>query len=92
MTDSATTPFSNRCSILAELWVEYKNDVEFEDFIEYNDLGLPLAYAISAEIISTSKVAENFINETFDLFLQVLGLEGDTGFETLADVIVLAQK
>lgn len=92
MTDSATTPFSNRCSILAELWVEYKNDVEFEDFIEYNDLGLPLAYAISAEIISVSKVAENFVNETFDMLLDILGLESDTGFETLADVFVLAQK
>lgn len=92
MTDSATTPFSNRCDILAELWTGYKNDVEFEDFIEYNDLGLPLAYAISAGIVAKSDLAEGFVNETFDLFLDVLGLESDTGFETLADVLVLAQS
>lgn len=92
MTDSATTPFSNRCDILAELWTEMKGDVQFEDFFDYNDLGLPLAYAISAGIVAKSDLSEGFVNETFDLFLDVLGLESDTGFETLADVLVLAQS
>lgn len=92
MTDSATTPFSNKCDILAELWTEYKNDVQFDDFFDYNDLGLPLAYAISAQIVQSSKIAEDFINETFALFLDVLGIESDTGFESLADVLMLASN
>ena len=91
MTDSATTPFSNRCDILAELWLEYKNDTEFEDFFDYNDIGLPLAYAISTGIVAKSDLAENFINETFDMFIDILSLE-DTGFDTLADVMMLAQN
>jgi hypothetical protein len=92
MTDSATTPFSNKCDILAELWTEYKNDSQFQDFFDYNDLGLPLAYAISTQVISSTKLAENFVGETFDLFLDVLGIQEDTGFETLADVLMLASN
>ena len=92
MTENTTTGFSNRCDILAELWVEYKNDVDFEDFIDYNDLGLPLAYAISVGIVSKSDLAENFINETFDLLLDVLSIEKDTGFDTLADVLMIARS
>jgi len=88
MTDKISTPFSNRCDILAELWVEYKHDTEFEDFLDYNDLGLPLAYAISTDIIPVSPKAEMFVNETFDLFLSSLE-RTDEGFESLSDLMLL---
>lgn len=88
MTEKPTTHFSNKCDILAELWVEYKNDVQFEDFIEYNDLGLPLAYSISTGIIPVSPRAEMFVNETFDLFLVALERQ-DEGFESLEDLLLL---
>ena len=88
MTEKPTTHFSNKCDILAELWGEYKNDVQFEDFIEYNDLGLPLAYSISTGIIPVSPRAEMFVNETFDLFLVALERQ-DEGFESLEDLLLL---
>lgn len=88
MTDSTSTPFSNKCEILGDLWIEYKNDTEFQDFIEYNDLGLPLAYAIANGIVETSPIAEGFITETFDLFLAGLEIE-DSGFEALEDILIL---
>lgn len=83
-----TTTFEARCDILGELWVGYKGDPEFEDFISYNDLGLPLAYAISTEIVKSTPKAEMFINETFDLLLSGLGKE-DEGFDSLDDLIGL---
>lgn len=86
MTDSPTTPFSNRCDILGQLWIDYKNDPEFDDFIEYNDLGLPLAYAISTEIVLSTVKAEMFINETWELFLSGLELT-DEGFDSLDDIL-----
>lgn len=75
-----------RCRILAELWMDYRGDVEFQDFIEYNDLGLPLAYAISEGIVEKTDIASNFINEAFDILLAALGVE-DTGFESLEDML-----
>ncbi len=80
------TPFPTRCRILSELWMDYRGDVEFQDFIEYNDLGLPLAYAISEGIVEKTEIASNFINEAFDILLAALGVE-DTGFESLEDML-----
>ena len=84
------TPYSNRTQILSDLWLNYKQDVEFADFVDYNDLGLPLAYAIANGVVSSSDLAEAFINETFDLLLAGLEIE-DTGFETLDEILGLAE-
>jgi hypothetical protein len=80
------TTFGNKCEILAELWMEYRTDEEFQDFVEYNDLGLPLAYAVANGIVEGTALVEPFINEAFDLLLAGLGIE-DSGFETLQDVL-----
>lgn len=83
-----TTTYSNKTSILSDLWINYKNDEEFQDFVEYNDLGLPLAYAIDHEIVKSTETAQRFIEETFDLLLGALEVE-DTGFETLDELLGL---
>jgi hypothetical protein len=81
-----TTTFSDKCEILGELWMDYREDQEFEDFIEYNDLGLPLAYMIaSGVVVAPTDRAKDIIEETFDLFLGAMNIK-DTGFETLSDV------
>jgi hypothetical protein len=87
MTDNTSTPYSNQVSILADLWLNYRNDEEFQDFIEYNDLGLPLAYAIANDIVKSTEMAEQFVAETFDLLLAGLEIDEDTGFETLDDLL-----
>jgi hypothetical protein len=87
MTDSAKTPYSSKCQILADLWMEYRDDEEFVDFIEYSDLALPLAYAFSQGIAESTMIAEGFINESWDLFLGGLGIEEDTGYDSLEDVL-----
>lgn len=91
MSDNTTTPYSDRCAILAELWMNYRQDTEFADFIEYNDLGLPIAYAIANNVVKSTEMAEAFINESFDLFIAGLGLE-DEGFENLDDVLALSSN
>jgi hypothetical protein len=68
------------------LWLNHRDDEEFLDFVEYNDLGLPLSYAMTSSIVTKISIAgENLINETWDLLMSALELE-DTGFESLDDV------
>jgi hypothetical protein len=86
MSDENKTPLSDRADILAELWIQYKDDDDFRDFIEYNDLGLPLAYAVSHGIVEMNDQLELFVNESFDLLLSGLSLE-DTGFDSLPDLL-----
>lgn len=80
------TTIDNKLSILSQLWIDYRDDQEFTDFIEYNDLGLPLAYAISSKIVDITPSAEKFINETFDLLLVGLDVE-DVGFDSLEELL-----
>jgi hypothetical protein len=68
------------------LWIRHKDDPEFIDFVSYNDLGLPLAYALSHGIVDMTEQVEMFINETWDLLIGALNIE-DTGFETLDEVL-----
>lgn len=80
------TSKENKAMILSDLWLNYRDDEEFKDFVQYNDLGLPLSYAIANGIVETNPIAENFIGESFDLLLAGLGVE-DTGFETLDELL-----
>jgi hypothetical protein len=88
---SDTTSIETKAEILADFYIEYKGSEQFADFFSYNDLGLPISYAISSGIVGSTKVAEGFINETFDLLLEVLSIGNDTGFDTLDDILPTSQ-
>ena len=83
---NSTTTFENKCQILSDFWIEYKNTNDFADFIDYNDLGLPIAFALTAGIVSANAMAETYINETWDLLLAALGVD-DTGFEDIEEIL-----
>jgi Asp-tRNA(Asn)/Glu-tRNA(Gln) amidotransferase B subunit len=76
----------NKAKILADLWLNYRNDEDFIDFIEYNDIGLPLAYIINEGIVQSTEMAQRFIEETFDLLIEALDVS-DTGFDDLDDLL-----
>jgi hypothetical protein len=82
------TEFDVRCEILSDLWLNYRGDEGFEDFVEYNDIGLPLAYLLYSKMVKpTDDLAVAFINETFDLLLASLDLEEDFGFSNLDELL-----
>jgi hypothetical protein len=87
-----STPISVRAEILAELWIGYKNNPDYQDFIQYNDLGLPLAYAVAHGIVEMNNQISMFVNETFDVLLSELGVEEDSGFEELGEIFVVSQE
>ena len=89
MSEENKTHLSDKHNIMSEFWVQNKNEAEFEDFFDYNDLGFPLSYAISYGIVESTKLAESIIEETWNLFMEALEIE-DTGFETLYDVLTTA--
>lgn len=78
--------FSDKCNILAELWMNYRQDEDFEDFISYNDMGLPLAYFIHTELVTPSEEAGKYIEETYNLFIAALGIEEDNNLTTLNEL------
>lgn len=87
MTDSTSPTFSDKCSILADLWYNYRADEQFEDFIEYNDIGLPLAYLISEGIANPTEIAGKYIDETYSLLVEALGVSDKETYESLDQML-----
>jgi hypothetical protein len=71
----AGNTFENKITILAELWMNYRDDEDLQDFLDYNDLGLPLAYLLMNEIVLPTSQSEIYINETYDLLIASLTVE-----------------
>ena len=80
------TELLNKCAILGELSADYEDDENFREFIEFNDLGLPLAYMISENLCVLTSDGERYIHQTWKLFLDFLNLE-DADFESLDEVL-----
>lgn len=81
-----TTTFEKKALILGQLWINYKSEDEWVDFFVYNDLGLPLAFAFAEGIINHTPTLEQYINETWDLFIEGLNVD-DTGYETIEELL-----
>ena len=79
------TDFSKVCEILGELYANYKEDEEFKDFIDFNDLGLPLAYFVGEKHCEVSDDGARYITETWNLFLAGLDIK-DTGWNSLEEM------
>ena len=83
------TNFETKCSILSDLWLNYKDNEELQDFVEYNDLGLPLAYLIHTNLVTPTDEGMPYVDETFDLLVSSLGLDLDTEYESLNQLMDL---
>ena len=84
------TSFENKCAILSQLWLNYRDEEQFTEFFEYNDLGLPLAYILDNKIADLNDTSQKFIDETFELLLELLELQ-DQGFESLDEMLKAAE-
>lgn len=87
MTESTSAPYSSKIKILSELWLGYREDEQFGDFVEYNDIGLPLAYLLDNDIVKSTPMAERFINETYDLLITALGLIDDKEYGSIDEML-----
>lgn len=83
--------YKSKCAILNDLWTGYRFEEDFDDFMEYNDLGMPLAVLISEGIVSSTPQAEIYVEETYALLLAALNIE-DKNYESLEQMFFEAGK
>lgn len=82
-----STSFEKKCEILGALWSEFREEEDWEDFFETNDLGLPLSFMLDMGLASNpSPLGKSFIEQSFILLLARLKLE-DVGWESLEEMI-----
>jgi hypothetical protein len=87
MAKTGKTSFEKKCEILSDLFRDYRDDEDFKDFFEYNDVGVPLAYGLVAKLIEKlTPEGVRTIEDSFRLLLSGLETE-DTGFDSLSDLL-----
>ena len=85
------TNIETQIAILADFYINYKGDKQLKDFMEFNDLGLPLAYLTSEGLCEPTEIAVAYIEETFSILLATMGVE-DIGFESLEHLLSTAEN
>ena len=86
MSDPGNTTYESIVSIMAELWLDYREDDAFAELYEYADIAFPLAFSLQYGIIDTTEKAEAMIREAFGLLLDILEAE-DSGFHDLDELL-----
>ena len=88
-----SVPFSDKCGILGQFWFEYRDDEKLQEFISYNDIGLPLSWFIATGVVTPNPMAEDYVNETFNLFMAALEIteEDIEGLDSLADILAVVE-
>lgn len=70
--------FADKAGIVGQLWIEFRNDEDFSAFMEYNDLGCPLAYMVAEGIVKeVTPLGEEMISETYKMLLELLEVTED---------------
>jgi len=77
---------ADKSGIMAELWMNYRDDKNFSDFFGYNDIGLPISYYLAEGLITElSPLGEQYIMESCDMFLAMVDVTEDEA-EGLIDI------
>ena len=69
--------FADRCGILGQFWYDFRDNETVKPFIDYNDVGMPLAWFIATGVVTPLPMAEEYINETFAMFLDAMEITED---------------
>ena len=85
--------FADRCGILGQFWYEFRDDEDLKPFIGYNDVGLPLAWFIATGVVSPLPMAEEYVNETFTMFLDAMEVteEEVADIDNLDDLLAIVE-
>ena len=86
--------FADKCGILGQFWYDFKNDETVKPFMEYNDAGMPLAWFIATGVVTPLPMAEEYINETFAMFLDAMEITEDDviDVDNLDAVLAIVEK
>jgi hypothetical protein len=86
--------FESKCGILGQFWYEFRDDEDLKPFIGHNDVGLPLAWFISTGIVTPLPMAEEYVNETFAMFLDAMEVteEDVIDVDNLDDLLSIVEE
>lgn len=64
--------FADKTGVLAQLWIDFREDENFSAFMDYNDIGVPMAYYIAEGLVNPTPLGEQYVEESIDMMFKLL--------------------
>jgi hypothetical protein len=75
-----------KAEILVQFTQDNFNDELYEDFFDYNDLGIPMAIAVIQEMVILTDSGEQLLEETWLELCELFGADPNDEYESIDDV------
>jgi len=76
-----------KATILVEFIQANFSEPKFEEFFDYNDLGLPLAVSIENDLCVLNDKGTEVLNETYRLMLEEYGASHEKYYKSLDEIV-----
>jgi hypothetical protein len=75
-----------KAEILVQFTQDKVNDDDYQEFFDYNDLGIPLSIAIDQEMVILTNKGEELINETWLELCELFNADPNSDYESIDDL------
>jgi hypothetical protein len=75
-----------KAEILVQFTQDEFNSGDYEEFFDYNDLGIPLSIAITQDMVILTDSGEQLLNETWNELCLLFGADPSGEYESIDDV------
>jgi len=86
------TPFSKKCEIMHDFYMDYSGSEEYADFIELNDLGFPAAVLMFMEAATLTDTGINFVESTWEAMCEMLEIDYLGDYSSLYEMMEFANE
>lgn len=76
----------SKAEILVEFTQDNFDDEVYEEFFDYNDLGIPIAIALTQEMVVLTNKGEELIEETWKELCELFGADPNGHYQNIDDV------
>lgn len=80
---------NEKAYILTDFTIEFSNDESYQEFFDYNDLGIPIAVALANDLVILTQAGEDLLNETWRYLCELFSKNHEDYFESLDDILEL---
>jgi hypothetical protein len=75
-----------KAEILVQFTQDEFNSGEYEEFFDYNDLGIPLSIAITQDMVILTDSGEELLDETWKELCLLFNANPDAEYESIDDL------
>ena len=79
----------SKAEILVQFTQDNFNDEVYDEFFDYNDLGIPMAIAVIQEMVILTDSGEQLLDETWKELCELFGADPNGEYESIDDVTTL---